>query len=97
MLMAVRSFVLVAVVIGAVLVSMVFAIVVTVRIVFVLVFMFVRHIRLSLFGFIQRQASAETPVASRHEPCARKLYSAIAHSSGKVASARLLIKSLHAV
>jgi hypothetical protein len=83
----VRSIVPVAVAMRAVFVTMMFAIVVTVRIIFVLVFMFVRHVRLSLFGFIQRQASAETLVASRHDSCAGKLYSAIAHSSGKVASA----------
>ena len=43
MLIAVQSIVLVAVVIGAVLVTVMFAIVVRVRIAFVLVFMFIRH------------------------------------------------------
>jgi len=66
MLLAVRSSVLMVVVIGAVLVSMMFAIVVKRMDVLRFVFMFVRHVRLSVFGFIQRQASAEAPVPSRH-------------------------------
>ena len=49
MLMSVRSIVLVAVLLGAVPVTMMFVIVVILRIVFVLVFAFVRHVRLSLF------------------------------------------------
>lgn len=57
----------VAVYVWPVLMSMLLAIVVSLLSVFMFVFVFVRHWVLSLFGLVLRQASAETPVPSRHQ------------------------------